>query len=224
MNAFSTLIYEGKLSDDAESIASSGKSLVKNMLAAECITGYARLLENAFNFPSDVLLPVHISELKQASWEWNLFENEIEQKSSNSEYMYLKGSSGVISSIVDDLEEEMTNLVPLKNISGNDIEDLEEDIPTVLDWDTLRGIESSEEVERLETQEVWPYSDMYAIFWTPCFLLYTPILLSDSKSCIVSCRLRKEWRKTLVCGMRYIVLLVKLKSLNLKRMRGMKVS
>ncbi|CAI9767493.1 unnamed protein product [Fraxinus pennsylvanica] len=150
LNAFSTLIYKGKLSDDAQSIALSGKSLVKNMLAAECITGYARLLENAFNFPSDVLLPVHISELKQASWEWSLFKNEIEQKSSNTEYL----SSGVISSIVDDLEEEMSNLVPIKNISGNDIEDLEEDIPTVLDWDILREIESSEEVERLETQEI----------------------------------------------------------------------
>ncbi|KAL2555557.1 UDP-Glycosyltransferase superfamily protein [Forsythia ovata] len=154
LNAFSILISDGKLSDDAQSVASSGKSLVNNVLAAECITGYANLMENIFNFPSDVLLPVHIPELEQASWECSLFKNEIELKSSNIENLYLKGSSGLISSIVNDLEEEITNLVLVKNISGDDIGDMEEDVPTVADWDILREIESSEEVERLETEEI----------------------------------------------------------------------
>ncbi|XP_075499447.1 LOW QUALITY PROTEIN: uncharacterized protein LOC142537843 [Primulina tabacum] len=164
-NAFSLLLSEGKLSELAYSIASSGKLLVKNMFAPECIIGYANLLEDVFNFPSDVLLPGHTSELNHSVWHWSLFRTETEQIYGNIENLYPQGSLGVNSSIVFDLEEDMINFVALKTVSKNNLEDLNEDIPSVLDWDILSEIESSEEVERLEREEIEERMEKYIGEW-----------------------------------------------------------
>lgn len=153
-NAFSLLILKGKLSRFAHSVASSGRLRAKNMFAEECITGYAKLLEYVFDFPSDVLLPSRASHLNSSIWEWNLFRTELDQISGNMENLYLEGSLGVNSSIVYDLEEDLINYVTLKNVTRDHSEDPEEDIPTVLDWDILSEMESSEEVDRLEREEV----------------------------------------------------------------------
>ncbi|PIN10038.1 hypothetical protein CDL12_17373 [Handroanthus impetiginosus] len=152
--AFSRLISKGQLSRFAHTVASSGALHAKNMFAAECITGYAKLLECVFDFPSEVLLPSHASQLNNTVWEWSLFSRELDQISIDTEDMYQRGSSGMNSSIVYDLEDDMINHMPIKNVSHDNSEDLEEDFPTMLDWDILSEIESSEEVEMLEREEM----------------------------------------------------------------------
>ncbi|KAL5569492.1 hypothetical protein UlMin_026067 [Ulmus minor] len=153
MKAFSLLISNGKLSRFAQTIASSGRRLAKNMLASECIRGYARLLENALNFPSDSLLPGPISELRQEAWEWNLFQKEIE--STRGEMLNIdESSSSLKNSVVYALEDKLTSLANLKNTSEDGTTNLEQDIPSQEDWDILEEIETSEEYERLEMEEL----------------------------------------------------------------------
>ncbi|KAI3989621.1 hypothetical protein MKX01_036230, partial [Papaver californicum] len=152
MRAFSFLISNRKLSRFAIMVASSGKLLAKNMLASEYIIGYAKLLENLLHFPSDVLLPGPISELQQQTWEWNLFEKEIEQRGSEIPHFdqnssYIRGSS-----VVYALEDEFASLNNVKNNSEDEIDFHE--FPTKLDWDVLWEIESNEEFERRETEEL----------------------------------------------------------------------
>ncbi|CAL5363416.1 unnamed protein product [Camellia sinensis] len=148
MRAFSLLISKGKLSKFAHVVASSGRLLAKNMQASDCIAGYAKLLENVLTFPSDTLLPGQISQLKQGAWEWNLFREQRGIDLGSMDQIYMKNSS-----VVYVLEEELTNLIDLRNASESEPEDLVQDIPTELDWDILMEIENSEEVERLEMEE-----------------------------------------------------------------------
>lgn len=152
MKAFTLLISEDKLSKFAHSLGSAGRLLAKNMLASECITTYAMLLENVFNFPSDVLLPASPSQIKQSSWDWELFGREMDKKTGDVENLHL-GSSDHFS-IVFDLEEAMADLVPLENISKAEVDSSDGNLPTNLDWDILKEIESSEEVESLEMEEI----------------------------------------------------------------------
>ncbi|GFQ00337.1 hypothetical protein PHJA_002177700 [Phtheirospermum japonicum] len=153
-NAFSLLISEGKLSRVAKYVGSSARLRAKNMFAEECIIAYANLLEYVFDFPSDVLLPSRASQLNNSIWEWSSFRRELDRMSSNTQNPYLDGSLGTNSSIVYDLEEDAVNYVTLKNVTHDHSEDLEEDNPTISDWDVLNELESSEEVERLEREEI----------------------------------------------------------------------
>ncbi|KAL6573454.1 hypothetical protein OROHE_001913 [Orobanche hederae] len=152
--AFSRLISDGKLSRVAESVGSSARLRAKNMFAAECIIAYANLLEHVFDFPSDVLLPNRASQLNNSIWEWSFFRRELDRISSNTQNLYLGGSFRMNSSIIYDLEEDMENYVTLKNVTQDHSGDQEEDSPTISDWDILSELESSEEVERLEREEI----------------------------------------------------------------------
>lgn len=153
MRAFSLLISNGKLSKFAQTVASSGRLHAKNMLASECITGYASVLENALNFPSDTFLPGPVSQLQQGAWEWNLFRKEMETRAGDTPSIDEKGFSLKKFSVVYALEDELTQLAQSTNVSeesGN----LEDDIPSELDWYHMKEIENSEEYERLEMEEV----------------------------------------------------------------------
>ena len=156
-NAFALLISEGNLSKFAHSVSSSGRLRAKNMFAGECIFGFAKLVEDVFDFPSDVLLPTPASQLKNIVWEWNQFRKELDQISSERGHMYREDHLRVNSTVVYDLEEDMINYAALGNVSGVNPEGLEEDMPTALDWEILNEIESSDEVEMLEREEVWSY-------------------------------------------------------------------
>lgn len=145
LKAFSLLISNGRLSKFAQTIAASAKMLAKNLLASECITGYAKLLEKVINFPSDVLLPAPVSHIQQGSWEWNMFQKEMELGNDD----YSRNSS-----VVYDLEQEFTNHSVSSNIAENDSENLKQDIPSELDWDVLKAIEDLEDYERLESEEL----------------------------------------------------------------------
>ena len=183
MRAFSPLTSKGKLSNFAHTIGSSGRLLAKNMLASECIAGYANLLENVLAFPSDALLPSQISEPKQA-WEWNLFRREIEQKSGGMMNLDPKDTYLSKSSIVYDLEEDMADPILHKNVSQSESDILVEDIPTELDWDILTEIESSEEVERLEMEEVSSFFTSVTFSWSNI-----PTPQSPTKNTPFSCAL-----------------------------------
>ncbi|XP_047956041.1 uncharacterized protein LOC125201826 isoform X1 [Salvia hispanica] len=152
-NAFALLISEGNLSKFAHSVSSSGRLRAKNMFAGECIFGFAKLVEDVFDFPSDVLLPTPASQLKNIVWEWNQFRKELDQISSERGHMYREDHLRVNSTVVYDLEEDMINYAALGNVSGVNPEGLEEDMPTALDWEILNEIESSDEVEMLEREE-----------------------------------------------------------------------
>ncbi|KAF6134355.1 hypothetical protein GIB67_005747 [Kingdonia uniflora] len=146
MRAFSLLVSKRELSKFAHVIASSGKLLAKNMLASDCVSGYAKLLENVLHFPSYASLPIPVSHLQKHTWEWNLFGKEIEIPNQ---------SSGTRkSSVVYVLEEEFALLGSNMSTSQNETEILSLENPTELDWTVLREIENSEELERREKDEL----------------------------------------------------------------------
>ncbi|KAJ6686492.1 GLYCOSYL TRANSFERASE FAMILY 1 PROTEIN [Salix purpurea] len=71
------VISKGTLSPLAHNIASIGKSTAKNLMVLETIEGYATLLENALNLPSEVALPKSVQEIPpklKKEWCWNLFK------------------------------------------------------------------------------------------------------------------------------------------------------
>ncbi|CAN4115010.1 unnamed protein product [Withania somnifera] len=161
---FSLLISNGNLTKFAHTIASSGRLLSKNMFAEECITGYAKLLENVITFPSDVILPGNTSQLKQGSWEWGYFQKDVEN-SDDVEDLQTKDVDPINSSVVYDLEIEMTGFVPLMNVTGDDPEAFEEDFPSELDWDILNEMEHSDEVNRLEKEEIEERMEKGLVKW-----------------------------------------------------------
>lgn len=154
MTSFSLLISKGKLSKYAHAIASSGRLVARNMLASECIIRFAKLLENVLAFPSDARLPDQVSQLKQGTWEWNMFQKEIEGSAGDIIELDLKTSYTTNSGVLFNLEEETTNLFPGKNFSGVEADIIGDDVLSQLDWDILTEMESYEEVQRLESEEL----------------------------------------------------------------------
>ncbi|RWR97248.1 Glycosyl transferase [Cinnamomum micranthum f. kanehirae] len=153
--AFSLLIPNMKLSKVARAIASSGKLLARNILASDCITGYAKLLENILQFPSDTKLPGSISPLQQYKWEWDLLRKE--RKGGDSQVIQSLekiGSSMTKSSVVYALEEEFSSTNYMRNTSENEIDILTQENLSKVDWDDVREMEMSEEFERREIQEL----------------------------------------------------------------------
>ncbi|XP_057735164.1 uncharacterized protein LOC130950629 [Arachis stenosperma] len=152
MTSFSLLLSNGGLSKFGQAIASSGRELARNVQALECITGYARLLENVLNFPSDALLPGPVYQIQQGGWEWNLFQNEIEL---STDLPKMDDNFSVKEdTIVYTVEQELTSLNYSADNSENGTEVPVLDKLTKLDWDILREIEISEENDMLEMEEV----------------------------------------------------------------------
>ena len=248
MRAFSLLISNGKLSEFAQTVASSGRLLAKNILASECITGYARLLENVLNFSSDAMLPGSISQLQQGAWEWNLFRKEIEKRTVDMQNVDEKATLLRKYSVVYALEEEFTNFVYSTNGSANGTGILSEDMLTKLDWDVLRVLESSEEDEMIEMEEVRCILHLQCLSCPPPsslsktnppplagrkkekrkkkFCVSSPFLQKTAKIdyYFLICSLKIEWTETLEHGMIFIVMLAKLKKLSLKQTKGMRES
>ncbi|XP_023550213.1 uncharacterized protein LOC111808462 isoform X1 [Cucurbita pepo subsp. pepo] len=147
LSSFSRMISDGKLSRFARAIASAGKLLAKNILASECVTGYARLLENVLNFPSDVKLPGSVSQLQLGSWEWNLFRKEMVQiidKNADNEGRIAALSK---SSVIFSLEAQFTSFSETENGT------MAQDVPTSQDWGILEEIENAAEYGTVEMEE-----------------------------------------------------------------------
>lgn len=145
LRSFSLLISNGKPSKFAKAIAFSGRLLAKNMLASECMNSYAELLENVLSFPSDVLLPRPINQSQHDAWEWNSFRT-LDMPHIENDGAFMRKSS-----VVHVLEENLYDQFDSGNISNSETEN---DELTELDWDVLREIESIEEMERVELDEV----------------------------------------------------------------------
>lgn len=156
MRAFSLLVSKGKLSKFAHLVASSGTLLAKNMLASESVYDYSRLLENVLHFPSDSFLP-RPSQIQHQTWEWILFRKEIEERDTDTVDSDQNRNFLREPSVVDSLEDEFANVDNTMDMFKNDTENLTHNIPTILDWDILREMESSEDYERQEIEEVLFY-------------------------------------------------------------------
>ncbi|KAF3539059.1 hypothetical protein F2Q69_00018395 [Brassica cretica] len=139
-------------------LLSSGRLLIKNMMATECITGYARLLENVLHFPSDTFLPGSVSQLQVAAWEWSLFRREIEEAESLTQ-------DSAYGSIVFQVEEKFTSVVESTNPVDNDTIVFSDELPSKLDWDVLEEIEGAEEYEKLESEELEDRSERDVEDW-----------------------------------------------------------
>ncbi|KAM1252002.1 hypothetical protein ACFX2I_040146 [Malus domestica] len=121
-----------------------------NLLASECITGYARLMENVLNFPSDALLLG--ANLSASTGRGNIL-NIDEQSSWNN------------TCIINALEEDLLGFGYSPKISDNITWDSSLDIPTQLDWDILKEFESSEVYETLEMEELSERMEKDPGFW-----------------------------------------------------------
>ena len=70
-------ISKGTPSPSAHNIASMGKNTSKNLMVLETVEGYATLLENVLELPSEVTPPKAVSEIPpklKKEWCWNLFK------------------------------------------------------------------------------------------------------------------------------------------------------
>lgn len=148
VKAFSLAIEDRKLSNLAYKIASSGKLLSKNLLAFDCIADYGKLLENVLEFPSDAMLPLSVSHIKLNTWVWELFEEvkyiTVSAQDDSFQNNHMVGRR----SIVDFFEEQ------LQVQSTTQIANEYSDFPTQLDWDILTEMETLEDYERREREEV----------------------------------------------------------------------
>ncbi|THU47717.1 hypothetical protein C4D60_Mb09t18580 [Musa balbisiana] len=155
VRALSLLMGDKELSNIAHSVASRGKSLSMNMLASECISGYAELFESILHFPSDTLLPNSISQIQQKTWLWDLLDKEIKQTYTFTENEnFLRNEySRQRSSIVYLLEEQFSKRL-MENDSQLVNETYAEDFPTLSDWDDISEMEASEDYVSREMQEL----------------------------------------------------------------------
>ncbi|XP_078155667.1 UDP-Glycosyltransferase superfamily protein isoform X2 [Carex rostrata] len=140
--AFSRVIGEQKLSVLGNKVASNGKMLAKNMLAYECVSSYAKLLENMLYFPSNVMLPASSSQIQQKTWSWDLFERKTTNE--NDQSMELS----VLEMLEQQFEKNLTGMSHFEN------ETLSDDFPSQLDWEDLNDMEISEDIETRELQEL----------------------------------------------------------------------
>ncbi|KAM0949480.1 putative glycosyl transferase, family 1 [Dioscorea sansibarensis] len=148
--ALTLAIKDNKLSNLAQIVSSYGKSFFKDLLAADCILGYANLIENVLQFPSDALLPRPFKQIKQRTWLWTLFENI--GKTSSLVHAENSAVPTERSSIVYSLEEQLAGRSHKDNIS-QDVTETFDDL-TQIDWDDIRDMEISQDFERRELQEL----------------------------------------------------------------------
>lgn len=153
---FSLLISDIKLSDFAYNISLSAKILSKNMFAFHCITDYIKLLENVIIFPSDTILPLPQSHIQQQTWEWSLFEKDIQEMVDKNHFqnINLNDYSMGDTNIVISMENKFASSIETAKAFGNNTESFNEDFPTELDLEKIDVIETTEEVDRLEIDEV----------------------------------------------------------------------
>lgn len=155
--AFSRVIGERKLSDLGNKVARNGKMLAKNMLAYECVSSYAKLLENMLYFPSNVMLPASLSQIQQKTWSWDLFERKIKNENDQSTEL------NVLEMLERQFEKNLTRMSHFEN------ETLSDDFPAQLDWEDLNDMEISEDIETREMQEVsFSYTLISFVLFVTC--------------------------------------------------------
>ncbi|XP_034904882.1 uncharacterized protein [Populus alba] len=140
-------ISKGTLSPLARNIASMGKNTAKNLMVLETVEGYATLLENVVELPSEVTPPKAVSEIPpklKKEWCWNLFKafmNSTHEDRTLKSSRYLKTveeqwnfmqkeSSGSIAATNDsfsyDIWEEERNIMMLNTRKRREEEELKD--------------------------------------------------------------------------------------------------
>lgn len=135
----------GRLSKLAERVASRGRLLAKNILASDCVASYSKLLQNVLDFPSGVFLPAPVSPIQQVNWEWDSFRIDIEHRTGD-----IMGNSSIVYAI----EDEYVKRYDFSKLSENDTGSAQQDVLTTVDWAVLEEIETFDNYERLENDEV----------------------------------------------------------------------
>lgn len=161
--AFSLLIEDEKLSNLAHSVASHGKLLAMNMLALECIAGYAQLLDNVLQFPSDTLVPHSSSQNQQNIWLWDMLDREFKQTNTYVNVSDTNKDSILRSSIVHVLEEEFSRRI-LEKSSQLENGTYADQFPNGSDWNNVNEMQAFEDYEGREIHEVLLHACSFHVF------------------------------------------------------------
>ena len=147
--AVSLAIVNARLFPLAHEIASAGRLQAKNLMSRDVIIGYAAILENVLQFPSESALPHPTSDIPETvtrGWQWQLFTDPFVLKVESPHQNFRKKN------VVFQVEElrrshHMAELVP-KTSSGGD------ETISLLDWAEEKTNEMDEAIERREADEV----------------------------------------------------------------------
>lgn len=158
--AVSLAILNGRLSPLALEIASAGRLHAKNVMIPDVIGGYAALLENVLQFPSESALPHPTSDIPEMftrGWQWQLFTDPFELKVESPHQNFSKKN------VVFQVEElrgshHMAELVP-KTSSGGD------ETISLHDWAEEKTNEMDEAIERREADELEERNDQPQRTW-----------------------------------------------------------
>lgn len=142
------------MSSLAHAISKSAKFMSKNMFASQCIVEHLKLLENVIIFPSYTILPLPISQLQQKTWEWSLFEKEIQDGGNQFQNVDADGYLMDGTSIVRSIEKEFIDRNATVKTYEKSSEIFDDEFPTELDWEEIQEIERAEESDKRELEEV----------------------------------------------------------------------
>lgn len=158
--AVSLAIVNDRLSPLAHEIASAGRLQAKNLMSRDVIIGYAAILENVLQFPSESALPHPTSDIPETvtrGWQWQLFTDPFVLKVESLHQNFSKKN------VVFQVEElrrsrHMAELVP-KTSSGGD------ETISLLDWAEEKTNEMDEAIERREADELEERNDQPQGTW-----------------------------------------------------------
>lgn len=158
--AVSLAIVNDRLSPLAHEIASAGRLQAKNLMSRDVIIGYAAILENVLQFPSESALPHPTSDIPETvtrGWQWQLFTDPFVLKVESPHQNFTKKN------VVFQVEElrrshHMAELVP-KTSSGGD------ETISLLDWAEEKTNEMDEAIERREADELEQRNDQPQGTW-----------------------------------------------------------
>lgn len=135
------LVSNGKLSSLARNIASIGKHTAKNMMVLESVEGYASLIENVVNLPSEVASPRAVSEIPsniKTEWQWQVFEAIVDSK-------YVNRTSRVFNYL---------NKIENRTIKESSAEIQTDDTFLYSIWEEEKGIQTATAKKKREDGEV----------------------------------------------------------------------
>ena len=146
------LLSNGRLSSLAHNITLIGKQTPKNMMVLESVEGYALLIENVINLPSEVASPRAISEIPskvKTEWQWGLFEDIPDRK-------YVNRSSRV-DNFLKKVEDKW-------NSKENSVDNSVDDTFLYSIWEEEKSIQTTMARKRREDGEVSNKSFNFLIF------------------------------------------------------------
>eukprot|EP01018_Ginkgo_biloba_P037807 Gb_27708 [translate_table: standard] len=159
--AVSLAISNGRLSPLAQKLALAGKEHARDLMASDAIVGYAAIIENVLQFPSESVLPRPASEIPEkvkTGWQWQLLMDSTESKV-ESLHHGLKKSSVVFQ--VEELWRIRRHMAEFVSNSSNK----EDETFSLPEWDEERANEMAEHVERREAEELEERSDQPRGTW-----------------------------------------------------------